>query len=156
MWGDGESHCSQPELQFGFPSSQRVSSRSAHHKWRARRGLANKSRLYRKVCDGPTCICLFMIQFLFHPVSLSQNHLKALSLSTRLHLPHTHPLLLYLFSSSSWFNSSIFSFCIPSTKARARWRFPSASVTYWRKNKPKTQKLAMSEVVQSCFKKGQN
>lgn len=45
-------------------------------------GVFSKSRLYRRVCDGPTCTCLFMIRFLFPTVSLSQNHLKALSLST--------------------------------------------------------------------------
>lgn len=63
---------------------------------------------------------------------------KKASSSPWLHLLHTHPLLLYLFSSSSWFNSSIFSFCIPSTRARARWRFPSASVTYCSKKRART------------------
>lgn len=49
---------------------------------------------------GPMCTCLFMIQFLFHPVSLSQNHLQALSLSTHdftSSLPSTPVLPLLLF-----------------------------------------------------------
>lgn len=63
-------------------------------------GVFTKSRWCRRVCDGPTCTCLFMIQFLFHPVSLSQNHLQALSLSAHdftSSLPSTPVLPLLLF-----------------------------------------------------------
>lgn len=68
-------------------------------------------------------------------------------------LPHTHSLLSYLFSSSSWFSSSIFSFCIPSTSARARWRFPSASVTYCSEKRAQVTKV--NHVWRSeLFKKG--
>lgn len=135
MWGDAKSHttlrlyCSLAPLPHKeHPQDEPITSGGEE-------GVFSKSRLYRRVCDGPRCTCLFMIQFLFHTVSLSQNHLKALSLST--HDFTFLTLLPYLFSSSSWFNSSIFSFCIPSTKARARWRFPSASVTYWCQTSPR-------------------
>lgn len=116
-------------------------------------GDFSKSRLYRRVCDGPTCTCLFMIQFLFHTVSLIQNHLKASSLSIHDFTSLT-PILLYLFSSSSWFNSSIFSFCIPSTTARARWRFPSASVTYCSKKRAQDTKVSHACSSTKLSKKG--
>lgn len=119
-----------------------------------------KGSLANPGCIGGSVIAHNMRMPVYDPILISYCILKPkspkgfITVHTWLHLPHTHPLLLYLFSSSSWFNSSIFSFCIPSTKARARWRFPSASVTYWSKKRARDTKVSHVWSSTKLLKKG--
>lgn len=138
---------SQVCQQFGVPIRNRSAFCLKNYLYLARIWVQphNRQIVVAKTGEHSTCEiqgdipgCLSS-HFLVLTSNQRHSQLRASSL-TRFHLPHAHSLPFYLFSSSSWFSSSIFSFCIPSTRARARWRFPSASVTYCSNKKNPTHK----------------